>query len=250
MKFNDLINAVQADLPISRRHEEWLEHDSIYTPQALKFAQDVLSHDVGGSRRRSTSFRGSSLHECQRKLILRTTKVSRSKREISTKLRNIFNTGHFLHLKWQMAGLSAGWLEKAEIPYQDLRLDFGGTLDGILWDGSLFEFKSINDYGYKSVLSYGPKTEHLLQATSYMHLAHLSHCSFVYENKNTGEWKEFRVAKDEKIVTEILDNLQHLNELKMYKRLPEPLEKCIDKEGPYTQCEFNKVCLQLREWPE
>ena len=55
MKFNDLINAVQADLPISRRHEEWLEHDSIYTPQALKFAQDVLSHDVGGSRRRSTS---------------------------------------------------------------------------------------------------------------------------------------------------------------------------------------------------
>ena len=248
MKFSQLIESVKINLPITPRHEAWLSKgNATYSPEALEFAQKVLSNDVGGSRRRGTAYRGSGMGQCNRKLQLRTTKVK--KRNPETSLMNIFNTGHFMHLKWQMAGITEGWLIKAEIPYENKELDFGGTADGIIYDGSLFEYKTINPRGFKDVSEYGPKKEHILQAHSYMYLGELTATSFVYEDKGSGEWKEFRVERDESTIEHIEEHLRTMNKQRELKILPDPLTKCIDKEGPYRQCEFKDVCLKIQEWP-
>ena len=34
----------------------------------------------------------------------------------SPKTAQIFHNGNFMHLRWQMAGLTAGWLKDAEVP--------------------------------------------------------------------------------------------------------------------------------------
>ena len=134
-----------SELPITVAHEQWLarSHNADYSQEALEFAGKVLSHEVGGARSRNTRFRSSAVGSCARRQVLKAIGVS-EKSTIDGKLANIFQTGNFLHLKWQMAGLTAGWLAEAEVSADAPDLNFGGTLDGILDDGSGFEFKSIN----------------------------------------------------------------------------------------------------------
>jgi len=143
-----------------------------------------------------------------------------------------------------MMGLTEGWLTEAEIPAENEDYDFGGTLDGILWDGTLFEFKSINDRGYKSVCQFGPRKDHIKQAHGYMWLKDLTAVSFVYENKGDGEWREFRVQRDEQTIEDIKANLINMNLHITDDTLPPPLNPCVQKTGAtYRQCPYRKVCV-------
>lgn len=240
-----------ANLPITMRHERWLETNSTpkYTETALDFARAALSHELGGNRSRSSDFRASGAGSCQRRQLFTANDV-RGITDISSDLANIFATGNFLHLKWQMAGLTEGWLVQAEVPYESDEYSFGGTLDGIIYDGSLFEFKSINARGFSSVQMYGPKHDHILQAHAYMYLADLHAVSFVYENKDNGEWREFRMERDDLICDAIVGMVNDMTEMKRNQAYPEPLNKCLDREGwQYRQCPFREVCLDEKWEP-
>lgn len=244
MNLKDMIKG--KDLVLSQRHERWLEENAnpVYSEKALQFAQDVLSQDVGGSRSRSSSFRASALGSCGRRQVYKAMDT-KGDTKIDAKLANIFATGNFLHLKWQMMGLTEGWLVEAEIPAESDTYDFGGTLDGILYDGSLFEFKSINDRGFRNVNEYGPKKDHILQAHGYMWLKDLEAVSFVYENKGDGEWREFRVKRDESTIDQIKDSTSKLELHLTNETIPDPLQSCIEKQGYlYRQCPYRKVCLE------
>ena len=244
MKMKDLIRS--EDLVISVRQERWLEENPnpVYSDKALEFAHDVLTSDVGGNRRRSTLFRSSAQGSCERQQVYKASQRD-GINSIDAKLSNIFATGNFMHLKWQMQGLTEGWLERAEVPSESNAYSFGGTLDGILHDGSLFEYKSINDRGYSQVQRYGPKKDHIRQANGYMWLRNLPAVSFIYENKATGEWREHRLYRDEAIVKVIKNSITDMELHITNKTRPEPLQACIDKQGyVYRQCPYRKFCLE------
>lgn len=252
MSLKFTIRAVQQELPISSRHETWLADNPnpVYSQSALEFAQAALSGQAGGNRKgRKRLFRASAAGTCHRQQIFKILGVP-GRDEIDGKLANIFANGNFLHLKWQMQGLTEGWLTQAEVPIEREDLNAGGTMDGILWNGAGFEAKTINSRGYASVMSYGPKDAHIFQVDHYMHLTDITSFSIVYDNKDTGEWREFRVDKDPKRDEEVGNTLSTLNGYLETKTLPVILPDCKAKEGmTYRGCAFRDICLKTKEWP-
>ena len=147
----DLVSAAKQDLPVTMRHERWLIDGSKVTPQAAHFAQQALNGQVGSSRARAPMFRASGVGSCPRKQIFSRAGVAR-RETIDGKTANVFLTGNFIHLKWQVAGLSAGWIKQAEVPVDRHDLGYGGTLDGVLDDDTGLEIKSINTRGFSMVM--------------------------------------------------------------------------------------------------
>ena len=251
MSLKDTIKAVQLDLPITVRHENWLTHNSNpqYSDEAINFAKDQLEGKTGSQRLRKKMFRASAAHDCKRKQLLNIAGVEQ-KREIESRLSGIFQTGNFLHLKWQMSGLTEGWLVKAEVPVDRDELNAGGTMDGVLYTGGGFEFKSINDRGWGRVTSFGPLDAHIAQVHNYMYLGDVDHFSVVYENKNTGEWREFKVQRNESLIDAARDGFDDLNNMLDEQILPNALADCKDRQGStYRNCPFRDVCLSIKRWP-
>ena len=87
----------------------------------------------------------------------------------------------------------------SEIGLKDEALNIVGHCDGVLLiDGEycLFELKTINDYGYQTLL--GPKSSHRYQVTIYMKLLGIKKAVIVYINKGkTGQLKEFAIDFDD-----------------------------------------------------
>lgn len=242
-----------SELPITMRMERWLTTNSnaTYSAKALKFAQLALSNQVGGSRARRNPLRSSSTGQCRRRQVLRAAGHPEDT-EISSRVANIFHTGNMLHLKWQMAGLTEGWLAEAEVPKDRDDLLFGGTLDGILWQGSGLEFKSINNRGYTMVQSArAPREDHIRQVHGYFVLDEkIKNFSVVYENKDNGEWREYVVERDEDLIDEILIELKELKAYLEDKILPPIKPKCLEREGmEYRSCPFKDSCLTMKRWP-
>lgn len=234
------------NLAITERHTEWLREygsNAKYSDKAIELARKVFAQEVGGARQRSTSFRASSLGQCQRHQLYRAINAP-SQKDIDESLANIFATGNFMHLKWQMQGLTAGWLLDAEIPWESDEYDFGGTGDGEVWDGSVFEFKSINSRGYSRVRTYGPTKAHRRQGHGYLLLKGADAISFIYEDKGTGEWSEYRVERDEELIADIKEEIETLQKHHTNETFPEILSSCIDREGSaYRYCPYKEVCL-------
>lgn len=249
MSLKNAIKAVQQDLPITMRHERWLasNHNPVYSDEALAFAVTTLEGKSGSNRLRKRMFRASSAGMCERQQLFKVSGV-KGRDDISSSLSNIFLTGNYLHLKWQMAGLTEGWLVKAEVPVDRDDLNAGGTMDGVLYTGGGFEFKTINSRGFGTVMLYGPKWEHIFQVHHYMYLGDLESFSVVYENKDTGEWREFRVNRDDEIVEQSKTALGRLNNLLASRELPAMLEDCVAQTGMrYRNCAFRDLCPS--GWP-
>jgi hypothetical protein len=252
LSLKDSVRAVQALLPITVRHEKWLTENSnpVYSDKALKFAQQQLAGVTGSQRLRKKMFRASSATTCPRAQVFKYIGMP-VRAEVDSKLSNIFATGNFLHLKWQMQGLTEGWLEEAEVPVDRDDLNAGGTMDGILYTGGGLEFKSINDRGFGKVTSFGPLEGHLYQVHNYMYLGDIGHFSIIYENKNTGEWREFRVDRNEMLIKQAEIRFAELNEHVDKKILPKVLPDCRVEEGTqFRQCPYRDVCLKVKLWPQ
>lgn len=248
----DLMKAVKNDLPVTLRHERWLAENANahYSPEALQFAQDVLSGAIGGHRYRQQSFRSSGQGSCRRKRVF--AFIGMQPLPDNDTARTVFlHTGSFMHLKWQMAGLTAGWLTQAEVPAYNPVLNLTGTMDGLVYDGSLFEFKSINHRGFGWVMKEGPKPDHLMQTTAYEALdPEIEATSVVYEDKDTGEWREFRSPRDPQRMGEFVRELEDLNRHITSQQLPPILPDCSTQEGRvYRQCPFRDRCLKIKGWP-
>lgn len=253
-KLTQLIKAEKAALPITMRMERWMiaNVDPVYSEAALRFSDDWLRGKVGGKRTRKPGFRASGMGSCARRRVFARVGTPGVSEQFSSAQANTFATGNMFHRKWQMAGLTEGWLTEVEIPYHSDDLDLGGTADGKIWDGSLFEFKSINTRGYKFVgYSQEPKDDHARQVAAYKLLdPALTAASIVYENKDNGEWRELRVEFTDELMTEVQDELEGLRRSVRNQELPKILDACLTKTGTtYRQCPFRDVCLQTKVWP-
>lgn len=249
----DLIKASKTDLPITVRHEKWLTENpnATYSDAAIEFANLALTKAVGGGRKRGSMFRASGLGYCERQRVFKFMKQP-ERDTIDSHLANIFHTGQFIHLKWQMAGLTEGWLAQAEVPADDEILRFGATLDGILFDGSGFEAKSINSRGYRIVMDSGPKLDHLKQVHGYMMLREdIEKFSILYENKDTGDWREFRVERNQQMIDEVRSEIERLNNHIKTQKLPPIRPKCLEQTGmEYRNCAFRDNCLVKKVWSD
>lgn len=256
MNLKSQIRAVQQSLPITQRHEAWMREnaDAAYSERACDFAWDVLRGNLGSQReRKPRRLRGSGTGKCGRQRIL---KLLGAKDEVAndSRLSNIFHTGNFLHLKWQMAGFTEGWLADAEVPVVSELHNVAGTMDGVLYDGSGFEFKSINSRGFSFVTSSNkPKQDHIQQVHVYMLMSGLETFSVVYENKDNQEWREFRVVRDEQIIDQIVAELDELNEALRLQQLPDgSIKSCLDRDSTYRNCPVRDACMaawnEKRTW--
>src|SRR3954462_2316733 len=110
MKFSSL-GKYQMDkgLVVSPRHEQWLQvnSDPIYSDEALAFGAKVLI-DMGRPRDRRGTISASSAGSCRRKQQF--TFLGLPELPPTPKLAQIFQNGTFMHIRWQMAGLTEGWL--------------------------------------------------------------------------------------------------------------------------------------------
>lgn len=256
MSLKGAIVASQQKLPISPIHEVWMtEHGSeiVWSPEALEFARRVLNKEIGGARRRKRLFRASSAGSCGRKQLFAVVGAPRITK-IESRAAGIFANGNFVHLRWQMLGLTAGWIpdiDHAETARENESLFLGGTLDAISYKDTGVEIKSINSRGYRSVMQYGAKEDHQFQTDAYMLVSGLETFSIIYENKDTQEWREFRHDRTDKGDRATLAELEWLNNHRVDGTLPKMLPECELGEGStFRQCPFRKICPTAKRLPK
>ena len=240
MKFGQMMEVHHSGLYVTPRHEEWLASNPNpkYSQEALSFAQEALAGAV--DRDRTRSFSASAGGSCGR--AEQFAYMGLPQKPTSAHLANIFHTGNFIHLKWQMAGLTAGWLREAEPFYVHAGLPLKGSLDGLLEaKGGGLEVKSINSNGFRTVLQYGPKKLHLAQIDRYFVLnPGLTWFSMIYENKDTGDYKEVVVEREDERVEKARERIIELADKTHAKQYFEVLDKCWTT--PDRACFYAPIC--------
>lgn len=249
MKFSETVKLAREDLVVSHRHDAFVVANDAhphYTGPALRFAENQLGKP---DRVRHGTVSASSLGECRRYqqfVFLGFPRLPPDPKN-AAKMQN----GTFMHLRWQMEGLTEGWLDKAEVPLGKNPYGLSGTMDGLLYEGSILELKSINMNGFSRVQAFGPLLPHLFQMATYMLSTEREKGVFIYECKDNQEYTEVLVNRDDALVDQAAAAAREVWNLIETKRLEEPLSKCLDKEGwVYNSCPFRDRCLKVRAWEE
>jgi hypothetical protein len=248
LKFGEMLRVQKPELVISQRHDEWLKHNSnpVYSREALAFGMDQLALQAKPRDRRGT-ISASSLNSCRRKQQF--TFLGMPELPPTPKLAQIFQNGTFMHVRWQMAGLTAGWLAEGEVPVGENPLGLSGTMDGLLDDDSVAEFKSINTNGFSSVNTFGAKEDHIAQVGTYMVATGREKSSILYEDKNTQEFKEIVVHLTPGLEADVRLSADIIWSYISDGKLAEPLATCEERTGyRFTGCPFRDVCLSTRDW--
>lgn len=248
MKFGDTVKLNQPELRISRKHDEWLaENDHPrYNRHALDFAVTQLAKRA---RRRMGTVSASSLGECKR--YQQFVFIGMRKLPFDAKNAMKMQNGTMVHLRWQMAGLTAGWLVQAEVGVSSTKHRLVGTMDGVSDDDRIVEIKSINMNGFSRVHTFGPMWEHLFQMASYMLCTGKPNGTFIYECKDNQEYLEIPVKSSDLPMAEVADTATEVWWHIHHKQLYEPLNKCLDREGwVYNSCPFRDRCLEIHTWEE
>lgn len=135
--------------------------------------------------------------------------------------------------------------------------NWGGSVDAIIDCSSyisgvlpvedthlIIDFKSINMFQFAKLI--GPKPEHYSQMQIYFYLSGLKYGKFVYENKNTQEWTEFLVVRDDEWIAkesykakELKYITQTLNAKGQRVLPPRPYAEMADE---CLECSFSKLC--------
>lgn len=244
MRFSEVAKRNDPELVVSRRHEEWLSHNAnpIYTDRAVSFARDQL---FMLPRERKGTVSASSLGSCGRKQQFEF--LGMPQLPMDTKGAMKVQNGMFMHLRWQMEGLTEGWLLEAEVPVSGFGLR--GTMDGLLYDDSVLELKSINSHGFSSLRTFGPPHEHMIQMASYLLCSRREKGVFIYENKDTQEYTEIVYTADQLPTREAYELNVEIRNKNAAQTLYEPLNDCIDQIGwRYNSCPYRDRCLQIKTW--
>lgn len=250
MKFSELAKYQDGKgLIVSSRYKTWIAKNANphYSAEALSFGHQQLLLQSNQRDRRGT-ISSSSLSSCQRRQQF--TFLGMPELPPSPKLAAIFQTGTFMHIRWQMAGLTAGWLSEAEVPIGKNTYELSGTMDGVLDEDSVLELKSCNSNSFRRVLSFGPLEGHLFQVGTYVLTTGREKGVLIYEDKDTQEFKEFVFPRAELPLIEIEFGAKLLWQRITAEQLVEPLDECLAKSGKYLGCPFRDNCLKIRSWEE
>jgi len=230
---------------ITPRLHGWLNNNDGVRVEDEATAKRVLEILAPSEHDRSGVFHPSQLYQCPRHQVFDYYGVE-SLQKYNPTLRNLFNDGHFRHLRWQIMLLNAGILTDVEVKVTIPEYRLAGSMDGVNADeGWMFELKGTSQY--QTVLNRGAIPAHIKQVNAYLMASGLEKAIIVYEDKMTQQWQEIEVIKDPKIVDEIESILQGLNRAVETGELPEILDECKDQEGPkFNRCPHSAICHKLR----
>jgi hypothetical protein len=246
VKLTQLLAAHQQNLVITPVHEKWLAEfpNAQYNDKAKEF----LSEQIGKPDRvRTGSFSPSSAGKCLRRRQFEFLGLPR--RPFRTSLIQILHNGTWVHLRWQAAGLTAGWLDEAEVGVKYDELMMKGTMDGRLVNGRGLEIKSINSNGFRAVMKHGPKREHQHQITSYALASRIKDWVVLYEDKDTNEYREFLFTPSQEGLDQVRGEYEKLVSATLRGQLIDMKDECWAKQGSeYIQCPFRDVCPLMKSW--
>jgi hypothetical protein len=239
-----------ADPVVTAPHYRWLEmtepeQAAAYTDEAIAFVGDSLRGKF--KKQRPGRISPSAMGGCPRAIIFGYAGM----RQLAPRVENqeMMDHGSWGHLKWQAEGLSIGWLTNAEIWVTNPDLLNGGSMDGSLIDGSIFELKTCMWPVYARVVTKErvPKWENMLQVHDYFLLSDTDRGSIVYEERGSGQFHEFRVERDSKIEREVLRRLKSYRLYIEEDDLPPMLGECELRQGnTYSRCEYRSDCPKLK----
>ena len=231
---------------ITEKHKKWIEGGAYYNKVAVLWAQLKLNDFT--FRGKPARVSPSSLGTCPRRQVFAIRGYPVAHTPLKSWPIHALN-GDFAHIRWQMAGLSAGWLKKAEVFRRSAVRNFSGTLDGVCADGSGFELKTTKSDRYSQICVTGPPMEHLLQVNGYMNLEpRIKVFSIIYENRDSLSFKEFRIEKDPKLQEQINKTIKYIHTNVRDRTNPAILDPCKQHKGlAFDTCPFSATCLALPE---
>lgn len=240
---------------VSPQHARWItqpEKDQQFTPAAIARGLEVLQGKHQAER--SNRFSASGLDQCPRRQIFSYMGLPQVPPDIQGA--DIMRSGTAAHFWIMLEGLSAGWLIEAEIFYRDDNYRLGGTLDGIISDASIWEYKSVSSGIFRDVTldagnafqttdekTLGPKYGHRLQLEAYELLTGMELKSLFYQHRDFGAYKEYRLGPDDVVREKLIDLLDRLNAHIDDNTLPPMYESCERGTGDvFKKCPYNEVC--------
>lgn len=198
---------------------------------------------------RSGSFHPSQLYQCPRAQVFGYLNVPTT-RSYNPTLQNLFNDGHFRHLRWQVMLLSAGIITDVEVPVkiEDFRLT--GSMDGMNSDEKwMFELKGTSQF--KSVMQRGAMPAHVKQVNAYLLASGLEKAIIVYECKMSQDWTEIEIHREEKTINELASILLELNLSIDNNTLPEVKNDCKNQEGSeFNNCQYASICNGVKSYEQ
>lgn len=259
-------SARDSDLIVTPRLDEWLARNGNIEP-SKEVIQRVIWPELGTPQRdRTMTFSASSRGACPRAQVFYFTPV-KAIPPLNPDLHAIFHDGTFRHMRWQMWLLEAGVLDDVEVFVKHDPLWLTGTIDGVgtipydlgsrmvpaeepVPDTFGWELKGCNSRKFRFVLDEGPDLAHLLQVHAYFHARpDIDFWSLCYENKDTQEWKEFVVSRDQRLMDQVEQEIYDLQGYVLNEKLPVVLDECKKKQGKFKTCPFAHACLSTTEWP-
>jgi hypothetical protein len=232
--------------PFHSRWQELDEHEQIYSERAIQHSVDVYrkKHMVPRAGRLSPSMLG----RCKRESLF--TFAGAPKLPESPESKDLMDAGKKDHLHWQMEGLSfpfdAPYMTEVEKFVIDRAMRFGGSIDGILRDGSIFELKTVFWSVMNKVMENGPHFEHLMQLAGYWMLTGIPNASFIYYERGLGSYWEVRILdidKNNRAVEAAEEEVEDLNQHIDRDSLPDMLNDCRLKVGKvYKDCRYRNIC--------
>ena len=235
MKFGEAARIASTDDWVTNQYHQYAKNRK--PSEELKAMEAILTRP---ERIREGNWSASSASTCKRKQQFSFLGFEQIKPV--SKTNNIFANGDWTHYRHQAFGLVAGYISRVEVPVRKEEYRLRGTMDGVLSNDQGLEIKSINSYGFRGVATHGPKEMHVWQMQSYMLASDIDAFRAVYENKDDNTVREFLVKRDDKIIEEIKEDLETLNEYTENKKLLPMQAECVRKEGEYRWCPYRSVC--------
>ncbi len=241
-----LLESAQAghQLVVTGPHYEWLErleHEQMPSQAALFHVIKVLLRQY--KQPRAGRMSPSAMGMCARRIVFGYAGAPQEAPD--TGLLEIFDHGTMAHLKWQVEGITMGYMQSGEVWVEDKDLLLGGSMDGLLEDHSVFELKSAAPSVYNRIVidARAPKYENLMQINTYFLLSGADWGSIVYEDRAYGNFHEFRIQRDARIEREILRRLRSYKGYVEADELPPMLTPCEERVGKvYKDCPYRKFC--------
>lgn len=230
--------------PITTMLHFW---DGQYTQEAIDRVNEVMNADMltadrgdGGGRIRPSSIGDT----CARKQLLsyhgyRSDPFDRQTAAIA-------ESGTFRHYRWQLLGLSMGWLKDIEVRTEYAPWLLAGSMDGVCIDDSVFEFKSVASTKFGRIKAAdAPIGTHVMQIYAYMKARGVNRASLIYEDRNFAEFMEFRIHLDQELERELDSIMTGLVEHVEANSLPPIKPACIAASGAeFKECRFKDACFR------
>lgn len=151
--------------------------------------------------------------------------------DIPPRIQRIFDVGGAFEERFEKYLNNVKILVDRELSIKTENPPISGRIDFIVFpdDPVPVELKTIKQEEYKKLR--GPKPEHLLQLQLYLNMGNYKHGYVLYENKNTQDWKCFKLERDETLWDSVVERCVQV------MKMNEAPEKCTGNRW----CDCKKV---------